>query len=76
MLNLAAWKRTIQGGRSPNPPLGSPLPIRKIGNELMGDGRQISNIMKTIHLTRTPAGKARKISEASYGCIDTGGQLS
>ena len=36
------------------PPLARPLLIRKIGNELMGDGRQILNIMKNFHLTRSP----------------------
>ena len=56
MLNLKDWARTIQVGRSPNPPLAPPLLIRKIGNELMGDGRQILNIMKNILLTRAPVG--------------------
>ena len=30
--------------------------LRKIGNELIEDGRQILNIMKNIHLTRTSVG--------------------
>ena len=42
----------------------------------MGDGRQILNIMKNIHLTRTPGGQASPTQRRPFGCIDTGGQLS
>ena len=40
MLNLVGWAKTIQA---------PPLLIKKSGNELMGDGRQILKIIKNIH---------------------------
>ena len=52
---------------------GAALLIRKIGTKLLGDGRQMLNIMKNIHLTRTPVGQASSIQRRQFGCIDTGG---
>ena len=47
----------------------------KIGNELMGDGRQNLNTEKySINKDACRVGKSDP--EASFGCIDTGGRLS